>query len=88
MAVALFPAVYRANCVDNMPCNQVVATGNSRFAGWASTDSAALGKQVWTGRPVDGAINPSAAQKRSVSRIDNGIDIQTGYIPLLDINSV
>jgi hypothetical protein len=65
-----------------MPCNQVIATGNFCFAGWASTDGAALGKQVGTGRPVDGAINSSAAQKRSVCGIDNGIDIQTGYIPL------
>jgi hypothetical protein len=37
---------------------------------------------------MDGTVHPAASQKRTIGRIDNGIEFKGGYIPLHDFDAI
>lgn len=74
--------------MDDQLGREVVAFGDLSFAGRAAAQSAAFLQELWSGRMVDRAINASAAQKRSVGRVDDGIDVLLGDIAFDDGYSV
>jgi hypothetical protein len=41
--------------------------------GTAAVQCAAFFQQLWSGRPVNGTVYPTAAQKGRIRRIDNGV---------------
>jgi len=73
-------APYRADGMDDKSARQPVTSRDSRLAGRTSADGTALGQQFRPGGPVSGTVDATAAQERTVSGIDNGINLYSGYI--------
>ena len=64
----------RANGVNDPPRRQLVACGDPGFPGWAAAQRATLRQKLRARRAMDGAIYPTAPQKRGVGRVDDGVD--------------
>jgi hypothetical protein len=60
--------------MNNMPRRKLVALGDLGIAGFAATKRAAFGKQPKSGGAMDRAIDPAAAQQRSVRGVDDGVN--------------
>src|SRR5579871_84482 len=76
-----------ADRVDDMSGRQFIAAGDLRLTGLASVQFEALERQFRSGSPMNGPIDPSAAEQRGVRRIDDGVHLQLRYVALYDFDS-
>jgi hypothetical protein len=67
---------HRSNGMNHMLRRQTIASGDLGVAGLAATKCAAFGEQPRSGRTMDRAIDPAAAQQRTIRGVDDGINAQ------------
>ena len=70
------PIPDRADRVDHMPGGQPVAGSDLGAAGFAAMKGAAFLEQLRSCGAMDRAIDPAAAEKRRIRRVDDGINAQ------------
>ena len=71
---------HRSHGVDHPAGREAVAAGGLGVAGGAPAEAPALGQQARAGRPVDGAVDPAAAEQAGVGRVDDGVGGQPGDV--------
>jgi hypothetical protein len=71
--------------VDDVPGRQPVPAGNLGRAGIAAVKPAAFGQQIRSGRAMDRAVDPAAAEQRAVRRVDDGVDRERGDVGNHDV---
>jgi hypothetical protein len=64
----------RADGMNDIPRRKPVAMGDLGVAGVAAAKCAAFGEQPGSGGPVDRAIDPAAAEQRTIGGVDDGVN--------------
>ena len=80
--VAGAAAPHRTHGVDDVARRQPVAGGDPGIAGGAAAQGAAFVEQAGPGGAVDGAVDPAAAEQRSVGGVDDRVHGERGEIAL------
>ena len=76
------PAHELEDGMDYVPGGQPVTSGDLSFSGFATAKCAAFLQQFGSCCPMDGAVDPSAAQKRLVRRVDDRVHAVSRNIAL------
>ena len=66
----------RADRVDDVPCGELVTTGDLRVACGTAAERTALGQQFGSRATVDGPVNASPAEQRGVGGVDDRINVK------------
>jgi len=78
----------RADRVDDVAGGEAVAPGDLRLARRAAAERAAFRQKLRPGGPVNGAVDPAAAEQRLVRGINDGVNREPGDVALDDLDAV
>jgi hypothetical protein len=79
LRLAAAPAApHRPDRVDHVPGRKPPGAGDLRLPGLAAAEPAALRQQLRTRRPMDGAVDPAAAEQAGVRRVDDRLGGDVG----------
>src|SRR5207253_8313106 len=70
----------RSNRVDDMSGRQAMTGGQPRLPRRTASYSTTFGKKLGPCSLMDRAVDTTAAEKRGVSRVDDRVDPQAGYV--------
>src|SRR5690349_12538971 len=70
-----------------MAGRQIVSGGDFGITGFAAAEGAAFGEQLRSGSAMDCAVHASAAKKRAVGRVHDGVYIEFRDVALHDFNA-
>src|SRR5205814_2504689 len=65
---------------------QIISASDFRVPGLTTAERSTFGEQFSSGSAVNRAVHPAAAEKRRVSRIHNGIDLELRDVAADDVD--